>query len=162
MRCALIPLVLLAIAAPAWARESLGVFGDWGAFRDPEAPRCYAIAAAETVRSRRDRDAYATIGTWPRRSVRAQVHFRMGRELAERPRVRLAIGGDRFDLSASGENAWGANAIQDSAIVRAMRSAARMSISATDARGNRFTDTYSLDGAATAIDAAAVGCSPRR
>jgi len=36
-----------AIATPAFARDSLGVYGKWGAFRDPAVPRCYAIAMAE-------------------------------------------------------------------------------------------------------------------
>ena len=40
-------LSLLALASPLAAKDSLGVFGDWGAFRDPAVPRCYAIAAAD-------------------------------------------------------------------------------------------------------------------
>jgi len=47
----------------------------------------------------------------------------------------------------------------DAAIVAAMRSAGTMSVSATDSAGRRFTDRYSLEGAATALDAATVGCA---
>ena len=47
----------------------------------------------------------------------------------------------------------------DAAIVAAMRSAGSMSISASDSAGHRFTDRYSLEGAATAMDAATVGCA---
>ncbi len=155
----LLPLLLLLVASPLSARDSLGVFGDWGAFRDPETPRCYAIAAAETRSSRRDFDAFASVGTWPARNVSAQVHFRLGRRLADNPRVRLAIGGERFNLTAGDGDAWAADASTDLEIVSAMRAAGRMSISATDNRGNRFTDSYSLAGAATAIDAASLGCS---
>ena len=43
----LLPLILLALASPLAARDSLGVFGQWGAFRDPDVPRCYAIAKAQ-------------------------------------------------------------------------------------------------------------------
>lgn len=154
------PLLLLAISSPLWARESLGVFGDWGAFRDADVPRCYAIAEAVASTSRRDFQPFASIGTWPASNIRAQVHFRMSRELAENPRVRLAIGGGRWDLAAGGGNAWAPDAAADAAIIAAMRAAGRMSVSASDARGNRFTDRYSLDGAATAIDAAGVGCAP--
>jgi len=39
-----------------------------------------------------------------------------------------------------------------------MRSADSMSISAIDKAGHRFTDRYQLRGAATAMDAATVGC----
>ena len=157
----LFALIALASMPLQSARESLGIFADWGAFRDPATPRCYAIAEAQASTTRRDFQPFASVGTWPRRNVRGQVHFRMSRELAESPRVRLAIGNARFDLTAGDGDAWAANARADAAIVAAMRSASRMSVSGTDNRGNRFTDRYSLDGAATAIDAASVGCARR-
>ncbi len=154
--------ILLAIAAPLAAKDSLGVFGQWGAFRDPQVPRCYAIASAEITRNRRDFQPYASIGTWPRRNIRGQVHFRLSREQSATPRLRLAIGRQRFDLTGGGSDAWAANAGDDAAIVAAMRSASRLSIRAVDNRGNRFTDRYSLEGAATAMDAATVGCAHLR
>ncbi|KLI63602.1 invasion associated locus B family protein [Aurantiacibacter marinus] len=161
-----LPLLLLLVSTPLWAndrsRDSLGVFGDWGAFRDPETPRCYAIAEAEANSSRRDFQPFASVATWPSRNVRAQVHFRLGRRLAENPRVQLAIGGERYTLTAGDGDAWAADTRTDRAIVAAMRAAGGMSVSATDMRGNRFTDRYSLDGAATAIDAANVGCAQIR
>lgn len=155
----ILPFLLLLIATPLWARDSLGVFGDWGAFRDPETPRCYAIAEAESVSNARDFQPFASVGTWPTRNVRGQVHFRLGRRLGDSPRVQLAIGGDRFVLTAGDGDAWAPDARADREIVAAMRTASRMTVSATDERGRRFTDAYSLNGAATAIDAAAVGCS---
>ena len=147
---------------PAIPADSLGVFGQWGAFRDAQGPRCYAIAAAEPGSTRRERTPYATIGTWPARGVRGQVHFRLSRDLASAPRIRLAIGGERFELTGGGSDAWAQDAGADAAIRAAMRSAGRMSVSATDRRGNRFTDRYSLEGVATAMDAASVGCARRR
>ncbi|RIV89147.1 hypothetical protein [Aurantiacibacter zhengii] len=162
MKRILITVALLALAYPVMAKDSLGVFGQWGAFRDPAVPRCYAIAAAETGRDRRDFDPFASVGIWPERQVRGQVHFRLSRELSSSPRLRLAIGGQRFDLAGGGGDAWATGAGDDAAIRTAMRAASRMTISATDNRGNRFTDRYSLEGAATAIDAARVGCAARR
>lgn len=47
----------------------------------------------------------------------------------------------------------------DAAIVAAMRSARSMNVSARDARGRRFADSYALDGGATAMDAATIGCA---
>ena len=40
-------LALLLLAAPLAARESLGVYENWAAFKDPSPLRCYAIAKAE-------------------------------------------------------------------------------------------------------------------
>jgi len=155
----------IALAAPLAARDSLGVFGQWGAFRDPEVPRCYAIAAAEPARARQragSGQAFASVGTWPRRQVRGQVHVRLSRALAQGANVSLSIGGQSFALAGGGGDAWAADRRMDAAIVAAMRSAGSMSVSARDSAGNRFTDRYSLDGAATAMDAATVGCARLR
>ncbi|APE28391.1 invasion associated locus B family protein [Aurantiacibacter gangjinensis] len=154
--------ILATAAAPTNIRDSLGVFGDWGAFRDSQVPRCYAIAAAQPSQSRRDHQPFATVGTWPDRQVRGQVHFNLSRNLSSNPRLRLAIGGQRFDLTGGGNDAWATGPQDDAAIVAAFRAGSRMSISATDNRGNRFTDRYSLQGAATAMDAASVGCARQR
>lgn len=152
--------LVLSASAPLLAhgldRESLGVFGDWGAFRDSDVPRCYAISEAEAGGG-----AFASIGTWPSQNVRQQVHFRTSRQLASDPRMQVAISGQRYPLTGSGNNGWAQDAAGDARIVAAIRSAASLSISATDTRGRRFTDRYSLDGAATAIDAATVGCANR-
>ena len=149
----LVPLVLLALAAPLVARESLGVYDRWAAFKDASPPRCYAIAKAE---GKPANPAYATVSLWPDKGVRGAVHIVLSREVAAKASVRLTIGDKRFDLVAKGRNAWAADARGDAAIVAAMRSASRMSVS-----GGGFTDRYTLTGAATAIDAATVGCAKR-
>lgn len=153
--------LLAAAASPALAKDSLGIFDSWGAFRDAEPLRCYAIAKAEPSRAARDYEPYAAIGTWPRRSVRGQVHFRLSRELHREGRIRLAINDRTFELAGGGGDAWAKDRTMDAAIVAAMRSGSRMSISATDRRGRRFTDRYDLSGAATAMDAATIGCARR-
>jgi hypothetical protein len=148
---------LMALATPAAARDSLGVFGQWGAFSDPRVPRCYAIAQGESEKP--ERPGTASIGTWPRAQVRGQLHLRLSRAMAPHASIRLAIGGQRFELTGSGNDAWAQDKRMDAAVVAAMRSASGMSVSATDRSGRRFTDRYSLDGAATAMDAATVGCA---
>ena len=140
------------------------MYDDWGAFRDPTVPRCYAITAAEPEKGKDKGNyaAYADVGTWPRQDVRGQVHFRLSHELAPHPRIALYLGGQRFELTGGGADAWAADKRMDAAIVAALRSASSMSISATDKAGRRFTDNYSLKGVATAMDAATVGCARAR
>jgi hypothetical protein len=147
------------VASPAQARDSLGMFGEWGAFRDPAAPRCYAIAMAAPSTLRRDFQPFASVGTWPRQNVRGQVHFRLSRKLQAGAPITLTLGGNRFTLVGGGADAWAVNAQMDAAIVAAMRSAKEMTVSARGADGRGFSNTWSLDGAATALDAAAVGCA---
>jgi hypothetical protein len=151
-------LVLLALAAPLAARESLGVYDGWAAFSDASPRRCYAIAKAQ---GKPTAPAYATISTWPERKVRGAVHIVLSREVADKAGARLVVGNTRFTLVAKGRNAWAKDARDDAAIVAALRSAARMSVSASSAKGGTFTDRYTLAGVATAMDAATVGCAKR-
>ena len=148
---------VLALATPALARDSLGMFGAWGAFRDAAVPRCYAVALSSA--KARDYQPYATVGHWPQRGTRNQVHFRLSRRLAPQAPVRLTVGGQTFVLTGGGGDAWAADRRGDAGIVAAMRSAKSMRVSARAANGATFSDSYPLAGAASAIDAAAIGCA---
>ena len=155
--------VLLAgLATPALARDALGMFGEWAAFRDPAVPRCYAIAKAAPSTLQRDYQPYADVAFWPKQGVRGQVHFRLSRKLAADAKITLSIGGQKIPLTGGGGDAWAVDKRGDAAIVAAMRSAREMTVSARDARGRGFSNTWQLTGAATAMDAAAVGCAAIR
>lgn len=150
---------LAIIASPLSAKDSLGVFSDWGAFRDAGVPRCYAIAQPAPSTRQRDYDPFATIATWPKRGVRGQVHLRLSRKIAADAEITLKIGDREFALTGGGGDAWGNGKAMDAAIVSAMRSAGKMVVRARDSRGRRFSNTYDLSGSATAMDAATVGCA---
>lgn len=150
------------LAAPAIARDSLGVFDSWGAFRDPRIPRCYAIAAAEPARGEQTFEPFASVGSWPARGVRNQVHLRLSRNVKKNEPIRLFVGRERFTLVGGSGDAWAQDKAMDAAIVAAMRSAGAMRVSFIGKDGKRISDRYDLTGAATAIDAATVGCARRR
>jgi hypothetical protein len=139
-------LALLVVTAPALARDALGIFGTWAAFRDPATPRCYAIAMAAPSTMQRD----------------FQLHFRLSRKVQPGAPISLSIGGQRLGLTGGGGDAWAADKRGDAAIIAAMRSAGQMIVSARDADGRGFSNTYPLDGVATALDAAALGCAQLR
>lgn len=152
----------LCLSGAAMARDSLGIFSGWGAFRDPDVPLCYAIAKAQPSTRSREHEPYADVATWPRRNLRGQVHFRLARTIAKGSQVTLYLNNQRFVLAAGGGDAWAADRRMDAAIVAAIRSADSMTVWARDARGRRFSSTYRLVGAATAMDAASVGCAKLR
>ncbi len=154
--------VLLVAALPVAARDALGMFDGWGAFRDPQVPRCYAIAKALPSLKRRDFQPYADVAFWPRARVRGQVHFRLSRNVAPNTAITLSLGGQRLRLVGGGGDAWAADRRMDAAIVAAMRSAGQMTVSARDTAGNGFSNTWPLTGAATAMDAAQIGCAQAR
>lgn len=144
------------------ARESLGVFGSWGAFADDRPRRCFAIAEPETRRASSQWRPFVSVATWPERRVRAQIHVRLRKARAPGTPVILAIGPAQFRLVAGKVDAWAPDPRTDAAIVRAMRSGTWMRITARTETGLRFGDSYALRGAATAIDAAAIACVPQR
>lgn len=158
-RLSLLALVAVSLTAPAAARDSLGMFSGWGAFRDPTTPRCYAIAKAEPSTRQRDYQPYASVGTWPKQGIRNQLHLRLSRRLAPNTRISLRIGAQTFQLAGGGGDAWPQDKRMDAAVTAALRSASRMSVSARDDRGRNFSDSYDLAGAPTAMDAATVGCA---
>jgi len=151
-------LVLIAFS-PLAAKDSLGVYSSWAAFRDPGTPRCYAIAKPISSSASSDFAAFASVATWPSRGVRNQIHIRLSRNLSDTASVQLTVGDRVFELTGGGGDAWARDARMDAAIVAAIRSSTRMSVSANAATGQRFTDRYQLAGVATAIDAAVVGCA---
>ncbi len=158
------PLLLFSLAASvpggAIAHDALGVFEGWGAYRDARPYRCFAIA--EPARGGRDKAAwrpFAAVATWPGRDARGQLNIRLRKVKKPGSPVYLSIADSRILLASGGADAWAADARADAAIVTAMRGAPSMSVAAIDLRGRPFVDTYRLQGAATAIDAAALGCA---
>ena len=153
-------LLCLTAASAVAAKESLGVYDRWGAFRDASPPRCYAIASPVQQNARSGWRPFAAVGTWPGQGARGQFHVRLSRERDPRAKVTLSVGERRFDLVAGNADAWAPDTRTDAAIIAAMRSGRSMSVE-TLGKGGPFADSYTLRGAATAIDAAALGCVGR-
>jgi hypothetical protein len=148
-------LALLLLSLAQQGRVQLGVYESWGAFRDASPRHCYAIAKPV---QKSDSQPFASIATWPGEHVTGQLHIRLSRPRHPNARVTLAIGERRFDLVAGEADAWSPDARTDMAVVSAIREGRSMSVETTSANGNPFADTYALKGAATAMDAAALGC----
>jgi hypothetical protein len=149
--------ILLVLAAPAAAQQSLGIFGLWGAFEEEE--RCYAISEPDREPRAAGGRAFASIGWWPGRNVRGQVHFRLRQVKRAGSAVLLRIDDRTFQLTGAGVNAWAPDARADADIVAAMRTGLEMTLETRSERGARIRDAYRLRGAATAIDAAAIACA---
>jgi hypothetical protein len=140
-------------------RVALGIFESWGAFRDPALPRCYALASPDASVSGASVRGYASVGYWPKSRVRGQLYVRLTRPRAARAELRLTLGSRRFILTGNGVHGWASDARMDAAIIAAMRSNPSMVAESTGADGRAIADTYRLRGAATAMDAAALGCA---
>jgi hypothetical protein len=153
-------LLLAAVGAAAAARDTVGVWHGWAAFRDPG--RCYAIARPVIAGGGRAGAPYASVGSWPGRGLRSSFQVRLSAVRDRAGEVTLTVGERRFRLVAGDVDAWAEDAASDRALVAALRSGRSMSIEAVTASGRPFADSYALAGAATAIDAAALACAGAR
>ena len=153
-------LLLLLAASPAWGqRQSLGVFGAWGAFRD--GGRCYAIAAPADAPAAEGWRPFASVGHWPGRRG-GQLHIRLSREKRSGSAVLARVDGRSFQLVGGGRDAWAPDGPADAEIRTAMRTGLDLVVETRSAQGRLVRDHYRLRGAATAMDAAAIACAPRR
>jgi hypothetical protein len=156
-----LPLLLLACAAPALAqRQSLGVFGQWAAFRDGD--RCYAIAAPADGPEPQGWRPFLSIGYWPARGRSGQLHVRLSRVKRDGSAVLARIDGQSFQLIGRGRDAWAPDGGADEAMLAALRTGLNLTIQTRAASGLLIREHYLLRGAATAIDAAAIACLPPR
>ena len=135
----------------------MGIFSLWGAFKGPA--RCYAISEAQG-RPRADAGrAFASLGWWPERNVRGQLHIRLSRAKRPGSAVLLRIDDRTFQLIGGGADAWAPNPRADAEIAAAIRTGLEMSVETRSQQGGLIRDRYLLRGAATAMDAAAIACA---
>ena len=149
----------LLAAPPASAIPSQTLFaqGHWAALKFGD--RCEAVARPLLPAARRQPQARAGFSFGPLTSGNGEFHVRLSRVPRAGSSVMLTIGERPFLLVARGDWAWSSGPLQESAIIDAARTATSMRVEARDGAGRRFADHYLLDGAPTAIDAAAAGCA---
>ena len=144
-------------ATPAGAQQITFAGGHWAAIDRgttcEAGSRALRIAPKGKVQARAG-FAFDTAG--PRRG---QFFALLSRGPRSGSTIVLTVGDQPFLLVSNGQWAWSSGFAQEEAIMRAARSAGGLSIRSRDQAGARFTDRYLLDGAATAIDAAAARCA---
>jgi hypothetical protein len=153
-------LLFLLIGAAAAANASVGVIyagHAWAAI--DRGSNCEALSRSVRIAAKGKVQAIAGFTFSTDRRRWGEFHTRLRRMPRLGAAVMLRID-DRPFLLVSRENwAWSAGPLQEQAIIGALREAAGMSVESRDAGGRRFVDPYLLDGAATAIDAAAAACA---
>jgi hypothetical protein len=152
-------LLLLHCISPAMAKDRLGIYQNWAAFEDPETPRCYAIASPIERISGSIRPGYLSIGFWPKKNVTHQIYASLSRDRSSNSSVSVSVGGRRFRLQANQSGGWAMDRRMDLAIIAAIRSSASLSVESVGRDGRAIVDAYSMRGAPSAIDAAAIRCS---
>ena len=155
-------LVGLSIAASASAFDGkiLIAAGTWSAIDRGAA--CIAAGRSAKIAAKGKVQAAAGFTFTQDRSRWGEFHAQLSRTVRPGSSVILTVGSQPFLLTSRGAWAWSRGPQQEQAIIAATRAATQMRVEARDAAGNRFTDPYALDGAPTAIDAAAAACAGKK
>ena len=155
--------IFLALSLCAGAASARGAVihsgGSWAAI--DRGGLCEALVRSGRIAAKGKVQAIAGIAFSADRRRWGEFHARLSRVPREGATVMLDIAGQPFLLVNRGADAWSRGPQQSEAIIAAIREAGSMRIDSRDARGRRFTDPYLLDGAPTAIDAAAARCALR-
>ena len=122
---------------------------------------CEALSRSQRVATRDKVQAVAGVSFTPDHRRWGEFHARLSRVPRGDASVMLQVGGQPFLLVTRGGWAWSRGPLQAQAIIAALRDATSMRIESRDGAGVRFSDPYLLDGAPTAIDAAAARCALR-
>lgn len=152
-------LLILTAAAPAARGTVIHAGGGWAAI--DRGATCEAMTRSARIAAKGKVQAIAGFTFAPDRRRWGEFHARLSRVPRPGSSVMLHVGSQPFLLVTRGNWAWSRGALQEQAIVDALRNSTGMRIEARDGAGRRFSDPYLLDGAATAIDAAAARCALR-
>jgi hypothetical protein len=146
--------------APTHARGTV-VFagGAWAAIDRGDA--CEALARSAKIAGKGKVQATAGFAFTPDHRRWGEFHAQLSRMPRPGSSVMLQVGDQPFLLVVRDGWAWSRGPLQEQAIIAAARYATGMRIEARDTAGMRFADPYLLDGAPTAVDAAAARCALR-
>ena len=146
------------VSAPAAAARGQILFaqGSWVALKFGD--RCEAEAQPLLPATNHQPEARAGF-SFAAQGPTGEFHVRMSRVPRAGSSVMLTIGDRPFLLLVRGDWAWSRGPLQEAAIIEAARSAGSMRVEGRDGGGRWFADRYLLNGAPTAIDAAAAGCA---
>ena len=152
--------ILLITSTTAFARGNvLYAGGGWAAIDRGNV--CEALSRAERIAVKGKLQGIAGFAFAASRRPWGEFHAQLSRATRPGSSAILHVGSQPFLLVVRGDQAWSRGPAQERAIIDAVRGGGRMRVEARDAGGARFVDSYILDGAPTAVDAAAARCSLR-
>ena len=143
-----------ALAAPS---SLIVAGGSWAAFDRGRA--CEAVAKPIVAPKKAGSQPYVAIAFDRGGPRQGQLFVQLRRPARPGSTILLRVGDQPFLLGGKGASAWTSGGAQEAAVMAAIRVAGGMRIEARDQAGRRMADRYLLDGAPTAIDAAAAACS---
>jgi len=142
--------------------ESLGTFGDWGAFATQGKEKtCYALGSPKERSPKaklKDVSGYVFISTRPAENVRNEVAINLGYATKDNSAATANIDGDDYEMVTKGTNAWVKNPAKEKEFVDSLKGGTKLVVKASSSKGTSTTDTYSLKGLSDALGKVAAEC----
>ncbi len=132
----------------------------WGSFsyQGSDGKVCYVLSipteklpAEVNGRAVDHGDVFFMLSQHPGQNVRLEPQFTAGYPFQEESKVTLDVDGKKFSMFTKGQNAWLDNPAEETAVVAAMKSGSKMSVSAFSRRGTQTSYNYSLSGVTASI-----------
>lgn len=153
-------IALVGVSGSATGRgEVLGAGGAW--FALDRGSQCEALSRSQNVAPKDKVQAMAGFTFTADRRRWGEFQARLSRMPRGDATVMAVIGDQPFLLVTRAGSAWSRGPAQALAMIAAARQATMMRVESRDEGGRRFSDPYLLDGAPTAVDAAAARCALR-
>ncbi len=161
----LISYVIGMLATATADADVIGVYKDWTAVTSTSGARktCMMWSQPKQSQGFKDKrgDVFAFVTHQPSANRFDRVSFETGYTLDSAPSVRVSIGDEHFQLSASGSGAWARNSADDAALIKAMRAGRTMTVEGKASGAATVRDTYSLIGFTAAYNAITAACKVR-
>lgn len=154
---------VLMATGPAFAEpQALASYKDWSVFVYETGGDKICFAAAEATdkspKTVNHGDIFFLVASWKSGAASNQPSLRVGYNLQEAPSPVIRIGGEKWDMYVSDNEAFIESASAEDRLVAAMRKGADMKISATSGRGTATSYVISLSGVSAALDRARDAC----
>jgi hypothetical protein len=144
---------------------TIGGFKQWTAYKSNEANGKMCFIAAHPTDTKyfpsrpKYRDpAYFMVTMIPAKKIKNEASTIIGYAFKKDSKVTVDVEGKKFTMFTDKDNAWIENTAQEATLISAMKSAKTMTIEGISQYGTTTTDTYSLSGLGSALDAISKAC----
>lgn len=138
---------------------------DWSVFTEDTPKECWGVSSPKQTVNSRDgkpvsvkRSDILLFVTFRPGQAGGETSFTGGYPFAGGSKVTLNVDGTKFDLVATEEWAWAANADDDAKVLAALKKGTSAVLTAHSAKGTQTEDTFSLRGFSAAMAEAATRC----
>ena len=141
--------------ASAQTPNRIQQFKAWGAYsyKQGVATVCYVLSVPTTKEpaSVDHGDIFFIVSQRPGQNISYEPQAMMGYTMQTNSKVTVTIDNKNFTMFTKDKAAWVENAAEEPALVAAMRTGQKMSVSAVSGRGTKTSYAYSLQGISAAL-----------